>query len=1197
MSDLNIPISSLPSTLTYDEAVEAAYREDLDWIEEKLRARLSVLIECDKQLSNYIYKALRKRFKASGGPRLRLLSGHPRAADPDNPMQNNMTLPQRLLQELREAIYGAQNDGVLAITHLDILTTTTRSSLGMEAREAAAIMYENPDLVFLGFTDPTFELPSVIEKVFAVKYSVIGIARDKLKELIIQREARKFGTESLNPYALYKFVSGLNAVRLRQIMNQLETRVDYDPKAPGSVEAIYRDIRKLTLAGDMEVPQVDLEKDIGGYTKVKEKIRTEILDLLSIKEASRSSEEIQAIEEIVPKGMIFFGPPGTGKTYFAKAIATALNATVSIVSGPELKSKWVGESLPWDEEVLVIVDGQAKRMPIGELVEGHHGHEVKAWTVGDDGSSFIAPVTGFLTHDGPDYIDVLVTETGREVRVTGGHSLFVLRDGKIEDVLADEVVAGQTRIGVPLRLDAPERIRQINLFEAFKDADDVRVAGDELSALVDKCVLVVGEERARELLGGYKLTDYFGWRRRPISVSKLWALTHAAGVEVDPSKLLLYAWHRNRTMPAVLALDEDLGRFLGLWIADGCFNEHGDVRIAAHANELPETAALCERLFGRVTTSRQSPQGVGLTINNTLFKRVMQEVLGMSAGSGVKRVPATIFMAPKQTVAAFLSGYFSGDGTFNGKYIEATTISRGLAGDIATLLQYFGIAARLKTKPERLGQNSWRVRFGWSEFLRVFAREIGFMQPARQEALSQYLDHLKLKRDKQTMRAHISRDVLWDKVVECRREPYDRPHVYDLSVPDTERFIAGFGNILVHNSEENLRRVFAQARKSAPSIIIFDELDSFASARGTYTGSGVEHSMVNQMLTEMDGFRKEELVFVVGTTNFDQSLDPALLRPGRFELSIEIPYPDKDDRKAIVEIYNKKFSLEMDEEMIDYIVQRTGGYVDAPRGVRYSGDHLYAVGRGLKREQLRKLKEGKKLQISRKEIDIVLGKRDRSRPKLGKHEERTVAIHEAGHAILAYVLPHCPTVERVTIASEEEEYLGYVMHAVSENQHVRTRSELSDSICVALGGRQAEWMMLGEVSSGCWNDLQQATGVASMMVEQLGMSEKMGLRVYRTDQSERAQVVMKPRDIAEITAAEVDAEIGAMVEAQRERCDSLLHQYRPEFEKLIEILIDKKTIGLDEMKEIFGGREFKVKYNQDEASETAEMAQEEAASE
>ena len=139
-NELATRIDSLPTQLSYDEAVEAAYREELDWIEEKLRARLSVLIECDKQLSNYVYKALRKRFKASGGPRLRLLSGHPRAADPDSPMQANSTLTQRLLDELREAIYGARADGVLAITHLDILTTTTRSSLNVETREAAAIM-------------------------------------------------------------------------------------------------------------------------------------------------------------------------------------------------------------------------------------------------------------------------------------------------------------------------------------------------------------------------------------------------------------------------------------------------------------------------------------------------------------------------------------------------------------------------------------------------------------------------------------------------------------------------------------------------------------------------------------------------------------------------------------------------------------------------------------------------------------------------------------------------------------------------------------------------------------------------------------------------------------------------------------------------------------------------------------------------
>lgn len=718
-SELSVAIDQLPTQLSYDEAVEAAYREDLDWIEEKLRARLSVLIECDKQLSNYIYKALRKRFRASGGPSLRLLSGHPRAVAPDdpNPMQANATLTQRLLDELREAIYGARTDGVFAITHLDILTTTTRSSLGVEAREAAAIMYENPDLVFLGFTDPNFEIPEVIEKVFTVKYSIVGIGRDKLPQLILQREARKFGVHSFNPYNLYKYLSGLNAVRARQVLNQLESRVDFDPNMPGSVDLIYQDIRKLTLVGDLEVPHVSLDNDIGGYDKVKKKIRKEILDLLLAKESMDSADDIRSIEEIVPKGMIFHGPPGTGKTFFAKAIATALNATVSIVSGPELKSKWVGES------------------------------------------------------------------------------------------------------------------------------------------------------------------------------------------------------------------------------------------------------------------------------------------------------------------------------------------------------------------------------------------------------------------------------------------------------------------------EENLRKVFALARKSAPSIIIFDELDSFASARGTYTGSGVEHSMVNQLLTEMDGFRKEELVFVVGTTNFVESLDQALMRPGRFELAIEIPYPNKKDRKKIFDIYAKKFNLQIADDVMDHMVKQTQGFVDAVKGVRYSGDHLYAIMRGLKREQLRR--GAKSMEVTQKDVDSVMGSRKKTRVFLEESERRTVAVHEAGHAILAYCLPHCPTVERITIASEEEAYLGYVMHATARNQHVRTRSELLDSICVALGGREAEWLILGDVSSGCWNDLQQATSIASMMVEQFGMSTEMGLRAYRLDQQQHSQINIG-RDIADETAARLDVEINRIIMDEQRRCIETLQKYRAEFDTLVELLIEKKTIGLDEMKEIFGGKSFKV---------------------
>src|SRR5205085_7028169 len=158
----------------------------------------------------------------------------------------------------------------------------------------------------------------------------------------------------------------------------------------------------------------------------------------------------------------------------------------------------------------------------------------------------------------------------------------------------------------------------------------------------------------------------------------------------------------------------------------------------------------------------------------------------------------------------------------------------------------------------------------------------------------------------------------------------------------------------VGESEENLRQIFHKARQSAPAIIVFDEIDSFASARGMYTGSGVEHSMVNQLLTEMDGFHKEEMVFVVGTTNFVESLDPALLRPGRFEFHLHIPYPDAEARREIIKIYDKKMGLKMSPETLDHAVDRTDHIVPgAAAGTLFSGDHLNALCRAIACRRLR----------------------------------------------------------------------------------------------------------------------------------------------------------------------------------------------------------------------------------------------------
>src|SRR5262249_13373066 len=165
----------------------------------------------------------------------------------------------------------------------------------------------------------------------------LGVARPRLRHLVTQKEARKFGRQ-FNPWTLYKHVSGMNAVRLRKLLSTLEGE-DY----PTDPRNALRQVRPSPMAGQLQIPHVDLENDIGGYAKVKERLRAEILDVLAFKDRILDAEEITRLEELIPRGMIFWGPPGTGKTLFAKAMATAIGAAITVVSGPELKSRWVGE--------------------------------------------------------------------------------------------------------------------------------------------------------------------------------------------------------------------------------------------------------------------------------------------------------------------------------------------------------------------------------------------------------------------------------------------------------------------------------------------------------------------------------------------------------------------------------------------------------------------------------------------------------------------------------------------------------------------------------------------------------------------------------------------------------------------------------------------------------------------------------------
>ena len=331
-----VPEAELPLELSVFGAVDAAYPQELARCYEALRRRLPVLIECEKELSPYLYRSLRERLKVDG-TRCLYLDG--RTASDLPPPPPGAGLVAAMIHQIREIVRGAVGERIVVLPHLDILTAGTGAgTLGSEAREVIPLLYENPEVLWLGFKDPAFPLPAPIENLFPFRTAILGVARDRLRHVITQREARKLG-RGFDPYALYKHISGLNAVRLRRLLQSL-TGEDYpvDP-APALAQ-----LRTATLTNAVELPHVDLSRDIGGYTAVKDRLGAEILAILAAKDRLSDPAQIERIEALIPRGMVFWGPPGTGKTLFAKAMATALGAAVTIVSGPELKSKWVGES-------------------------------------------------------------------------------------------------------------------------------------------------------------------------------------------------------------------------------------------------------------------------------------------------------------------------------------------------------------------------------------------------------------------------------------------------------------------------------------------------------------------------------------------------------------------------------------------------------------------------------------------------------------------------------------------------------------------------------------------------------------------------------------------------------------------------------------------------------------------------------------
>ena len=383
----------------------------------------------------------------------------------------------------------------------------------------------------------------------------------------------------------------------------------------------------------------------------------------------------------------------------------------------------------------------------------------------------------------------------------------------------------------------------------------------------------------------------------------------------------------------------------------------------------------------------------------------------------------------------------------------------------------------------------------------------------------------------------------------------------EASVPFFSLSGSDFVEMFVGVGAARVRDLFDQAKKHAPAIIFIDELDALGKARGagSFGGHDEREQTLNQLLTELDGFDTNAGVILMAATNRPEILDPALLRPGRFDRTVAVDRPDVKGRAAILRIHAKEVKLGPDVDLHKLAV-RTPGFAGADLANVVNEAALLAARRDKSAITMSELEEA---------IERSVAGLERKSRVLNEKERRIVAYHEAGHAIVGEILPEANPVQKISIVSRGIAALGYTLNMPLEDRYLMTKEELEDSLAAILGGRAAEEIVFGEISTGAANDLQQATQMAERMVKEFGMSQRIGLVAHRTDRSQQL-LGMPPADRAysDETAKLIDEEIKSIIGAGYGRAKDLLSQHRQALEDVVEILFENEVMDGDQLRNL-----------------------------
>ena len=370
-----------------------------------------------------------------------------------------------------------------------------------------------------------------------------------------------------------------------------------------------------------------------------------------------------------------------------------------------------------------------------------------------------------------------------------------------------------------------------------------------------------------------------------------------------------------------------------------------------------------------------------------------------------------------------------------------------------------------------------------------------------------------------------------------------------------------FVEMFVGVGASRVRDLFEQAKKSAPCIVFIDEIDAVGRQRGAGLGGGHDEreQTLNQLLVEMDGFGANEGIIMIAATNRPDILDPALLRPGRFDRQIVVDRPDIKGRTEILKVHVKGKPIADDVEL-EIIAQRTPGFTGADLSNLVNEAALMAARKNKKKINMPEMEEAAER--------VIMGPERKSRV-ISDNEKRLTAYHEGGHTIVGMLLEHTDPVHKVTIIPRGRAG-GYTLSLPKEDRYYATRSEMLDELKVLLGGRVAEALVLKEISSGASNDLQRATALARQMICEYGMSEKIGPVTFghRQDQVFLGRDIARDKDYSEEVAAEIDKEVRAFLDDAYAATEKLLNENMDKLHLIAEALIERETLEKEEIADI-----------------------------